>query len=87
MWIIIFHGVYLFQSFSIKTELLIFGLLNWYFIIEDFLFFIVNPHYGLKKFKKGYISWHKRWYIFNLIPISYVWGVIIGSLLLILGGK
>lgn len=85
MWIIIFHGIYLFQSFNLKTELIILGLLNWYFIIEDFLFFIINPHYGIKKFKKSNISWHKRFFCF--LPISYWWGMIIGTMLLVLGGK
>jgi hypothetical protein len=84
MYITIFHGIYLFQPYALKTELIIFGLLNWYFVIEDFLFFVVNPHYGIKKFRKGYISWHKRW-IFNFIPISYAVGIIIGTSLLLLG--
>jgi len=86
MYVIIFHGIYLFQPYTLKTELIIFGLLNWYFVIEDFLFFIVNPHYGISKFKKGYISWHRRW-LFNFIPISYVWGIIIGTFLLWIGMK
>jgi hypothetical protein len=85
MWIVIFHGIYLFQPINVKTELTILGLLNWYFIIEDFLFFVVNPHYGIKKFKKGHISWHKRFFCF--LPVSYWWGMIIGTGLLILGGK
>jgi hypothetical protein len=86
MFVTIFHGIFLFQEWSIKNELLIFGLLNWYFVIEDFLFFIVNPHYRFKNFRKGKISWHKRW-IFNLIPVSYAWGMIIGTGLLLLGGR
>jgi hypothetical protein len=86
MWIIIFHGIYLFFPFTLKTELIIFGLLNWYFIIEDFLFFIVNPHFGIKSFRPGKISWHRRWFL-NFIPVSYIIGAVIGTLLLILGGK
>jgi len=82
MWIIIFHGIYLFLPFSLKTEFTIFGLLSWYFVIEDFLFFLVNPHYGIKKFRPGLIPWHNRW-VFNFIPITYAWGIIIGIFLLL----
>jgi len=83
MFITIFHGIFLFQEWSINKELITLGSLNIYFIIEDFLFFIVNPHYTLNHFKKEYISWHKRWFL--KIPVSYWWGIIIGTILLLLG--
>jgi hypothetical protein len=84
MYITIFHGIYLFNPWTLKTEFTIFGLLSWYFIIEDFLFFLVNPHYGISKFKKGSISWHRRW-ILRYIPVSYIWGTIVGTILLLIG--
>jgi hypothetical protein len=84
MWIIIFHGIFLFTSFTIKTEAIILGLLSYYWVIEDFLFFIVNPHYRLMNFRPGKIKWHRRW-VFNFIPVSYAWGLIIGTALLLYG--
>lgn len=86
MFLTIFHVPFIFIPFTLKMEFIILGLMSYYWIIEDFLFFVVNPHFGLKKFCKKYISWHKRWCIYNLIPVSYVTGIIIGTVLLILGG-
>jgi len=83
MFLTIFHGLFISVPLSIKKELIILGLMSYYWIIEDFLFFIVNPHYRFKNFKKGKISWHKRWFVG--LPYSYWWGIIIGTTLLLLG--
>ena len=32
-----------------------------FFLIEDFLWFVFNPFYGIKKYKKENIPWHKNW--------------------------
>jgi len=32
-----------------------------FFLIEDFLWFVFNPAFGIKKFKKENIPWHKNW--------------------------
>jgi hypothetical protein len=85
MLLIIFHGCYLFIHFNLKIECIIIGLLLYYIIFEDFLWFLLNPCYGIKGFKKGYISWHKRFFCF--LPVSYWWGMIIGTGLLILGKR
>lgn len=84
MYLTIFHGIFLFQSWNWKLEASIFGYFSLYFVMEDFLFFIVNPHYTLKNFCKGKIEWHQRW--FWGLPISYWWAIIIGIALLIIGG-
>ena len=83
MFITIFHGVFLFLPWSLRTEALVFGLFSLYFVIEDFMFFVVNPHYPLKNFKRGKIEWHRRW--FCKLPVSYWWGIIIGVFLLWIG--
>jgi len=83
MFITIFHGIFLFEQWSWKLEALSFGLLSFYFVIEDFLWFVFNKHYGIKKFRKGKINWHKRWMLG--LPTSYWWGIIIGVLLVYLG--
>lgn len=84
MWFVIFHGIFLFQSWTLKTEYMIMGFFSCYWVIEDFLFFIVNPHYGIKSFRPNKIDWHRRW-VFNIIPVSYVWGIILGVTLLYIG--
>lgn len=85
MFLTIFHLPILFIPFNLKLECQIIGLLCFYWTIEDFIFFLVNPHFGIQRFRKGCISWHKRWCIFNLIPVSYFWAIILGTLLLYLG--
>ena len=79
----IFHSSFLFIIWNIKKELLTLGLFCWYWLAEDFFWFIESKHYGFKNFKKGRIFWHKRWIL--RIPVSYWIGAIIGTLL-ILGG-
>ncbi len=69
MFITIFHGVYIFIPWSPFVEAQVWGWLFIYFILEDFLWFVFNKHYGIKKFKEGKIPWHKRW-LWKL-PISY----------------
>lgn len=48
----------------------------------DFLWFLWNPSYGLKRFKPQYIWWHKKW-IAGKIPTDYPVGLI-ESLVLVL---
>lgn len=80
----IFHSPYLFIPLNLKNELLCLGLFCWFWIAEDWFWFLENNLYGLRNFKPGRIFWHKRWIFF--LPVSYVWGIIIGTILLLLGG-
>jgi hypothetical protein len=81
---LIFHAPFLFIDWSLKKEMLTLGLFYWYWIAEDFFWFIESKHYGLRSFKKGKIYWHKRW--FGCLPVSYWWGMLIGTLFLFIGG-
>jgi len=83
MFFLLFHSPFFFMTWTFKKELTTLGLFFWYWVIEDFLWFVESKHYGLRNFKKGRIYWHKRWK-FGL-PISYWWSIIIGVILLILG--
>lgn len=83
LFLFLFHSPYLFIDFSLKNEFNIMGLFCWYWITEDFFWFLENNMYGIRNFKPGRIFWHKRWIWF--LPVSYVWGMIIGTILLLLG--
>lgn len=83
MYIVIFHSPYLFIPITLKHELLIMGFFSWYWIAEDWFWFLENNLYGFKNFKPGRIFWHKRWIWF--LPVSYAWGIIIGTILLLIG--
>ncbi|KKQ77166.1 MAG: hypothetical protein US98_C0011G0005 [Parcubacteria group bacterium GW2011_GWC1_38_6] len=58
----VIHFPVLFVSWDWRLESLLLGSLIGIMVVEDFLWFIFNPHYGLKKFKKGEIWWHKNWW-------------------------
>ena len=50
--------------------------LSMYFMVmlfEDFLYFVLNPDFGAKKFKPQYIPWHKNW--IGPIPTDYPVGI------------
>jgi hypothetical protein len=63
------HAIYLFQPFTISIELTLAGLLFCIWIVEDFLWFVLNPAYGLKKFNKENIPWHPKW--IGPFPVDY----------------
>lgn len=44
----------------------------------DFLWFVWNPEYGLKKFKPEFAGWHKHW-ILKLFPRDYPIGIAISA--------
>ena len=84
LFLFIFHAPFLFINWSLQKEFITIGLFYWYWIVEDWFWFIESKHYGLRSFKKGRIFWHKRW--FWCLPVSYWWGMIIGTIFLIIGG-
>ena len=51
-----------FIGWSWRLESLLLGFYVGMVLIEDFLWFLLNPFYGLKKFRKGQIWWHKAWW-------------------------
>jgi len=84
MFFVLFHSPYLFISFTIKKELFLLGLFCWYWIFEDWFWFLESKAFGLRNFRPGKIFWHKRWIWF--LPYSYLFGMILGTTLLLLGG-
>lgn len=50
---------------SLSGELKLFSFLIILFILEDFMWFVFNPAFGIKKFKPQYIWWHATswWWI------------------------
>lgn len=55
---------------SIDLELQIFAVAFLGVIFEDFFWFILNPHFGLKKFTREYAHWHKEW--LGRVPYLYI---------------
>jgi hypothetical protein len=52
-----------------------------FWIAEDFLWFVLNPAYGLARFNAAAIPWHKRWlwiapadyWIYGLVLMALLW--------------
>lgn len=52
-----------------RAELNIVGGYLLFWLVEDMLWFVLNPHFGWKKFTKDNVWWHKRWLLG--VPIDY----------------
>jgi hypothetical protein len=52
------HIPYLYTEPSYYLEAQILAFFCFFCVFEDFLWFVLNPAFGLKKFRKKYIWWH-----------------------------
>lgn len=67
-------------SFSLKTEARCLGALMLFWICEDFLWFALNPAYGLARFTPQLIPWHRHWLLG--VPTDYLVFTLAGGALL-----
>lgn len=53
------------SAWSWAAELRVIGFVICFFIVEDFLWFVVNPAFGLRRFRRQHIWWHEPtwWWI------------------------
>jgi hypothetical protein len=66
-------------TFLAELETLAFFIL--FAVFWDFLWFVLNPHYSLRKFGPKQVWWHRKW--LGRIPIDYVFGILITTALFI----
>ena len=58
----IFHWPLWFTCWELwRMELFMLGVFWIFLVIEDFLWFVFNPYFGLKRFKPEHIWWHTKW--------------------------
>ena len=57
-------------SWTLLKELQVLSMFFFLCAYWDFLWFVWNPHYGLKRFKPEHIWWHSKWA--GPIPTDYV---------------
>lgn len=78
---IFFHSSYaITRRFSWFYEMLILASLIYFWLAEDFLWFVINPAFTISKFSPEFIPWHKHWIVFA--PTDYwVGSFLIGMLL------
>lgn len=81
--ILIFHLPYVFGlSITLEHWIKTLSLLFIFMVLWDFLWFVLNPHYPLKRFKKEHLSFHHlKWFLG--IPTDYYGGILISLLVLV----
>ncbi len=80
--ILVFHLPHVvYGQISLKTEARCLGSLMFFWIIEDFLWFVLNPAFGLIRFSAEHAFWHKNWILG--VPTDYLTFSLIGTGLLI----
>jgi len=82
--IAVIHLLLFFVPWSWQMESLLIGFYIGMMLLEDFFWFVLNPHYGIKNFRKGKIWWHKEWW--GPIPALY-WILLVITVLLIYFGR
>lgn len=66
----VFHLPYLFVMPSWGLELKIIAFFLFFCVVEDFLWFVLNPAFGIKNFRPKKIWWHaKHWWL--IAPRDY----------------
>lgn len=83
-FVIIFLNFPFFIGFpwSFSAELQILSIFFFSVPVEDAFWVLLNPNYGLKKFNKEHIIWHRKW--IGIMPFCYLSYYLIGLALLLL---
>ena len=68
--------------FSLRLETRCVGSLMLFWIVEDFLWFVLNPAFGLARLNAESVPWHKAWFL-GLPGDYYVFGLL-GAILVCL---
>ncbi|MEO6728901.1 MAG: hypothetical protein ABIM99_03185 [Candidatus Dojkabacteria bacterium] len=61
--LVLLHSVFIFFPWTIGIEFRILAFFLILGVIEDFLWFILNPAFGLKKFNRIEVPWHSMWFL------------------------
>ena len=77
-----FHlGVFINFRWSLRTEAKILASLMLFWIVEDLLWFLLNPAFGSEMFFQKKIPWHKHWFlgmptdywVFTILSVFLMW--------------
>lgn len=66
-------------QWSVRLEAGVLAAIMLFWIVEDFLWFVVNPAFGWRRFTRVHVPWHKRW-IWGA-PVDYWMFGVLGALL------
>ncbi len=75
--VMIFHVPFFSGTkWSVSAELSTLAIYFVWCAVWDYLWFVLNPYYGVRNFKRQNIWWHtKSYWILNLFPLDYVIGL------------
>jgi hypothetical protein len=77
------HIPFVFMRWDIHTELILISAYVLLTNVEDFLWFLLNPHFGIERFNKKYIKWHKDW--LGPFPLRYFYSALLWTVLFLVG--
>jgi hypothetical protein len=78
---VFFHFPLLFAAhWSWRAEARVIACIMLFWVLEDFLWFVCNPAYGLAKFNPVDVAWHKHW--LGFAPTDYWFSLAVAMLLL-----
>ncbi len=80
----LFHLPLLLMGWSWMTELTILSVFFACMVCEDFLWFVLNPHFGWDSFSPAKVPWFNRW--IGPFPLDYYFWLIISATLAMLRG-
>lgn len=76
----VFHlPVFVHFRWSWRLEARIISMIMLFWVMEDVLWFILNPAFGWNKFSAGHVPWHKYWWAG--LPADYWISTVIGLVL------
>jgi hypothetical protein len=70
----------IFGRFSFRLEARSLGSLMLFWIMEDLLWFLVNPAFGPARFAPSFVPWHRHWLLG--VPTDYLTFTFVGAFLL-----
>jgi hypothetical protein len=73
------HTPFLYIPWNIAIQIKIIAFYMILIILEDFLWFVLNPHFGINKFGSHNVPWHASWFLG--LPMSY-WAYFPGGVFL-----
>jgi len=87
--IVVFHaGFFLGLQWTLTKELMLLAIMVFYFIMWDFLWFVLNPNYTIKNYSKEKIWWfNKSYWIFGLFPQEYLIAFILSLIFSFIASK
>ena len=72
--LLFFHWPFLFTKWNLETETKILSAFALLAVVWDFLWFVINPYFGLENYNNANIWWFSNWLIG--FPTDYLFGLV-----------